>query len=90
MSPDAASQRDSTTKVLPPVRIGVINDDDRVEYPPIPEDEKLGYYSTMALIVSKVIGTGIFVKPSSVLENSGSKGVALLLWAAGGFMSVCG
>ena len=45
--------------------------DDRVEYPPIPEEKKLGYFSTAALIVSKMIGTGVFAKPAVVLANSG-------------------
>ena len=65
-------------------------DVDRVEYPPMAEPQKLGYFSTAALIVSKVIGTGIFAKPSIVLENSGGKGVSLALWFGCGLMSLAG
>ncbi|KAF8249975.1 amino acid transporter [Wilcoxina mikolae CBS 423.85] len=65
-------------------------DDDRVQYPPMPEDKKLGYFSTAALIVSKMIGTGVFAKPSVVLANCGGKGVALFLWVACGLMSLAG
>ena len=64
--------------------------DDRVEYVPIPEEKKLGYFSTAALIVSKMIGTGIFAKPSVVFAHSGGKGVALFLWVACGLMSMAG
>lgn len=67
-----------------------MGDDDRVQYPPMPEDKKLGYFSTAALIVSKMIGTGVFAKPSVVLENCGGKGVALFLWVACGLMSLAG
>jgi hypothetical protein len=64
--------------------------DDRVVYPPMAEQQKLGYFSTAALIISKVIGTGIFVKPSVVLANAGGKGVSLGLWLACGLMSLAG
>lgn len=64
--------------------------DDRVEYVPMPEEKKLGYFSTAALIVSKMIGTGVFAKPSVVLVNCGGKGVALFLWVACGLMSMAG
>jgi len=64
--------------------------DDRVEYAPMPEQKKLGYFSTAALIVSKMIGTGVFAKPSVVLENCGGRGVALFLWVACGLMSLAG
>jgi hypothetical protein len=64
--------------------------DDRVEYVPMPEQKKLGYFSTAALIVSKMIGTGVFAKPSVVLENCGGRGVALFLWVACGLMSLAG
>jgi len=65
-------------------------DANRVEYPPMAESKKLGYFSTVALTISKVIGTGIFAKPSIVLENSGGKGVSLALWFGCGLMSLAG
>ena len=39
--------------------------------------------------ISYVIGTGIFLKPSSVLMNTGSTGISILLWIAGGLISMC-
>lgn len=39
--------------------------------------------------ISYVIGTGIFLKPSSVLMNTGSTGMAILFWIIGGVISMC-
>ena len=79
-------------KVSSSPRVGeVVVDDDRVEYRPMPEEKKLGYFSTAALIVSKMIGTGIFQKPSVVYVNcAGGKGMALFLWGLCGVMSMAG
>ncbi|CUS13314.1 unnamed protein product [Tuber aestivum] len=63
---------------------------DAVYYAPIPEKQKLGYMSTAALIINKMIGTGIFSKPSAILKLTGSKGGALFLWVAGGVMTLTG
>ncbi|PWW76825.1 hypothetical protein C7212DRAFT_295386 [Tuber magnatum] len=63
---------------------------DAVYYAPIPEKQRLGYMSTAALIINKMIGTGIFSKPSSILRQTGSKGGALFLWVTGGVMTLTG
>ena len=62
----------------------------RVFYEPIPETHRLGTLSTAALIINKMIGTGIFSKPSDILRLTGSKGGALFLWVAGGVMTLTG
>lgn len=66
------------------------SDADRVAFKPIPEKHRLGYISTSALIIGKVVGSGIFRKPNSVMMDSGGKGAALILWTAGGLMSLAG
>lgn len=38
--------------------------------------------------VSFLIGTGIFLKPSSVLSSTGSTGMALMFWILGGIISL--
>ncbi|KAF5861198.1 hypothetical protein ETB97_000511 [Aspergillus alliaceus] len=43
----------------------------------------LGVFSTIFLIVGRIIGTGIFSTPSSVTNSVGSVGAALLLWVLG-------
>ena len=57
---------------------------------PMPEDHRLGTLSTAALIINKMIGTGIFSKPSEILKLTGSKGGALFLWVTGGVMTLAG
>ncbi|KAI5837444.1 amino acid permease-domain-containing protein [Morchella snyderi] len=57
---------------------------------PRPEKRMLGYISTSSLIINRMIGTGIFSKPSDILKKTGSKGGALLLWVVGGMMTLSG
>lgn len=40
------------------------------------------------LIVGTVIGTGIFIAPAAVLLHTGSVGLALLVWLAGGIQAL--
>lgn len=40
------------------------------------------------IIVNRMIGTGIFSTPSSVLQATDSTGAALLFWALGGLMTL--
>lgn len=39
--------------------------------------------------ISYVIGTGVFLKPSSVLNSTGSTGMSLIIWALAGFVTIC-
>lgn len=45
---------------------------------------------SIALIVGQIIGSGIFVSPTSVLENSGGVGWALMVWVLCGILSMLG
>uniref|UniRef100_A0A1B6FK86 b(0,+)-type amino acid transporter 1 n=1 Tax=Cuerna arida TaxID=1464854 RepID=A0A1B6FK86_9HEMI len=51
---------------------------------------ELGLFSAVSLIVSVMIGSGIFVSPSSALQRSGSVGESLIIWAACGGISLLG
>jgi hypothetical protein len=42
-----------------------------------------------ALILNRTIGTGIFAQPINILELTGSSGVAIALWGAGGLLVTC-
>lgn len=39
--------------------------------------------------VAQVIGTGIFMKPTTVLKASGSTGMAILMWIFAGLITMC-
>lgn len=51
---------------------------------------QVGLGSAVALIIGSIIGSGIFVTPSSVFRNSGSIGVDLLVWLICGILSIIG
>uniref|UniRef100_A0A8D8XDK1 b(0,+)-type amino acid transporter 1 n=2 Tax=Cacopsylla melanoneura TaxID=428564 RepID=A0A8D8XDK1_9HEMI len=51
---------------------------------------ELGLFSAINLIVSVMIGSGIFVSPSSALKYAGSVYASLCIWAACGFLSLLG
>jgi amino acid transporter len=50
----------------------------------------LGITSCTLLIVGKIIGTGIFSTPSSILSSVGSVGASFMLWVLGFLLSFCG
>ncbi|MCJ1465141.1 hypothetical protein MMC07_003757 [Pseudocyphellaria aurata] len=54
------------------------------QYFVIPEDRKLGFFSTSLLIVNRMVGTGIFSTPSTIMQATDSVGVSLLFWLLGG------
>ena len=50
----------------------------------------LGTTDLTLLVIGNVIGSGIFLVPSTVLTQSGSVRVALLVWLVGGVLSLFG
>ncbi|KAI0365763.1 amino acid transporter [Pilatotrama ljubarskyi] len=50
----------------------------------------LGVFSCTMLIVGRIIGTGIFSTPSSILGSVGSVGASLMVWVLGFVLSFCG
>lgn len=51
---------------------------------------KVGLLSGVALIVGTIIGSGIFASPRYVMENCGSVGLTLVVWALSGVLGTCG
>ncbi|CAK9802865.1 b(0,+)-type amino acid transporter 1 [Anthophora plagiata] len=51
---------------------------------------ELGLFSAVSIIVAVMIGSGIFVSPTSALERSGSVGFCLIVWITCGFLSLLG
>ncbi|KAF2495407.1 putative methionine permease [Lophium mytilinum] len=50
----------------------------------------LNWWSAYILIMSRVIGSGIFATPGSIAKSVGSVGLTLLLWVVGAIISACG
>jgi amino acid permease len=50
----------------------------------------LGWSSAYILIMSRVIGSGIFATPGAIVRSVGSVGITLLLWIAGAIISWVG
>lgn len=47
-----------------------------------------GLWSSLALVIGTIIGSGIFFKQGSVLQTAGSTSSALLAWLAGGILTL--
>lgn len=56
-----------------------------------PDDRRqIGVFSAMLLIFNRLVGTGIFATPSTILQLSGSVGLSLFMWVAGTFIALAG
>ncbi len=51
---------------------------------------KLGLFDISLIVVSLVIGMGIFRNPASVAATSGTISIFFLLWVVGGLIALCG
>ncbi len=50
----------------------------------------LGGLSSISVVVGAIIGVGVFITPSKVAAIAGDPHTALLLWALGGGIAICG
>jgi basic amino acid/polyamine antiporter, APA family len=54
------------------------------------KNNRLGLLDVSLIVVSLVIGMGIFRNPASVAATSGTVSIFFLLWMAGGLVALCG
>lgn len=52
--------------------------------------QTLGLFNGVAMIVGVIVGSGIFVSPKGVLIESGSVGLALVIWTISGLICLLG
>ncbi|KAJ5935121.1 hypothetical protein N7466_004668 [Penicillium verhagenii] len=52
--------------------------------------KNISWSSAYILVVSRVIGSGIFATPGSIVKSAGSVGLTLLVWLVGTILSACG
>jgi len=51
---------------------------------------RLGFFDLTMIVISLVIGIGIFRTPQIVAQKAGSPGIFFLAWIVGGIVSICG
>ncbi|KKA31084.1 hypothetical protein TD95_001795 [Thielaviopsis punctulata] len=51
---------------------------------------QIGVFSAIFLIVNRIIGTGIFATPGTILSLSGSVGLSLFIWVIGSLIAAAG
>ncbi|KAH7309206.1 amino acid transporter [Stachybotrys elegans] len=54
------------------------------------QERTIGIFGAVSLIVNKIIGSGIFSTPATILRLSGSPGMALMCWLIGGVIATSG
>ncbi|MGX5527316.1 APC family permease [Bacillus toyonensis] len=52
------------------------------------EKNKIGLTVALSIVVGTIIGSGVFMKPGSVLDYSGSSNMAILAWVIGGLLTL--
>jgi basic amino acid/polyamine antiporter, APA family len=58
--------------------------------PLAPAERRLGAWAATALVVSEVVGVGIFLSPATMMRTLGSTAASLAVWAAMGGLSAAG
>jgi len=57
---------------------------------PVNLKQRLNLMNGITMIVGQIIGSGIFISPRGIQQDSGSPGLSLLIWALSGIISMIG
>lgn len=55
----------------------------------VENQKSVGFLQGLAIVVGMIIGSGIFLKPSVVLNDAGNSVAALIAWILGGVVTLC-
>lgn len=70
------------------------NEERKIDNDVLPESStsgrNIGWGSAYVLVISRVIGSGIFAMPGTIVQNVGSPGLALVLWVIGAVVAWAG
>ncbi|KAG9793214.1 high affinity methionine permease, partial [Aureobasidium melanogenum] len=93
LSPSSSSSHSASSDVESPPLLTVA-EERKVDNDVLPETSTtgrtIGWGSAYVLVISRVIGSGIFAMPGTIVQNVGSPGLALVLWVIGALVAWAG
>lgn len=76
------------------IAVGAVEPTRSLEDDVLPETSPIGrtlsWQSAYILVISRVVGSGIFATPGAIVQSVGSPGLSLLLWVVGAAVAACG
>lgn len=52
--------------------------------------KELSFFSVTAMVINLIIGSGVFITTSEILQHTGSFGLTMVLWGAGALIAYAG
>lgn len=89
-SPSSSSQLHSLFTPRTPRTPLLLNSEPSFIQESYPAKRNLNWSSAYILIISRVVGSGIFAAPGVIAQSTGSVGLALTLWLVGAIVAACG
>lgn len=56
----------------------------------IQKQNQIGFFGATSYVIGNIIGSGIFITPTSILKETNSIGLSMLVWAISGAISLIG
>ncbi|EDO40551.1 predicted protein [Nematostella vectensis] len=83
-------EKDGEPEAMEPLTVGENGDIPPVEIKEIHLKKEVSLINGVALVVGVMIGSGIFISPKGVLQQTGSVGLSLVVWAGCGLLALFG